>query len=247
MTLETVLVILVAMTLASFAKAVTGLGGPMVAIPIMAGFLGVQRAVIIMAIPSVVSNAWLLWAHRPQVRFTRDLPVLLATGIVGTAVGTFVLLEVNERVLAAVLAGLIGGYLLIVALRPDFRLEPGVTRRLAPAVGALSGVMQGTTGISAPLAATYLHGYRLPPLAYVFSVSALFGVFAGAQVVTLGALDAYSAPLLLESVVALIPIALTFPFGIALSRRLSPRAFNTLVLIILVGMGLKLAWDAVTG
>jgi uncharacterized protein len=245
--LETVVVILVAMTLASVAKAVTGLGGPIVAIPIVAGFLGVQRAVIVMAIPSVVSNMWLLWAHRSELRHTRDLPALLGTGIVGTAAGTFLLLEVNERVLAAVLAGLIGAYLVIVVSRPDFRLGPALTRPLSPVVGLLSGVMQGTTGISAPLAATYLHGYRLPPLAYVFSVSAIFGVFAVAQVGTLIALDAYDLTLVLESLVALVPIAAVFPLGIKLSRRLSPRTFNALVLIILVVMGLKLAWDALAG
>lgn len=46
-------------------------------IPVIAGFFGVQRAVLIMVVPGLVTNAWLLWRYREHFRATRDLPVLL--------------------------------------------------------------------------------------------------------------------------------------------------------------------------
>jgi hypothetical protein len=79
------------------------------------------------------------------------------------------------------------------------------------------------------------------PATYVFSAAALFGVFSVAQIGTLAVLRAYDAQLLLESLLALIPL------GIRLSRALSTRTFGGLVLGLLAVMAMKLLWDAVAG
>jgi uncharacterized protein len=154
------------------------------------------------------------------------------------------LLEVNERLLAAALAGLIIAYLLLRASRPDFSLAPGTTRYLSPVMGAVSGLLQGSTGISSPVVATYVHAFRLGPSGYVFSIAALFGVFSVVQVGTLVVLRAYSGQLLAESVLGLIPLVATFPLGIRLSRRLGAALFSNLVLLVLAVMAAKLLWDA---
>ena len=44
------------------------MGLPLVAVPFMAGFLGAEHAIVVMQIPGLVSNVWLVWRHRGTVR-----------------------------------------------------------------------------------------------------------------------------------------------------------------------------------
>ncbi|HWM75482.1 MAG TPA: hypothetical protein VNQ53_17165, partial [Nocardioides sp.] len=99
-------------------------------------------------------------------------------------------------------------------------------------------------GVSGPLLLTYLHSFGLAPSAYIFSISTLFLVFSFAQVVTLLALGAYTATLLLEGVLAIIPVAVMLPLGARLSRRLPARTFSHIVLVTLVAAAVALVWQA---
>ncbi|MGH8881913.1 MAG: hypothetical protein ACRD0P_31950, partial [Stackebrandtia sp.] len=65
-------VIVAAIAVGAFIKGATGGGLPQIAIPVMAVFLGVERSVVVMAIPGVVANGWLVWSHRTEARLTRD-------------------------------------------------------------------------------------------------------------------------------------------------------------------------------
>ena len=51
------LIVAAAVILGSLVKGTTGLGLPLTAVPVIASFVGVQDAVVIMAAPTAVSNA----------------------------------------------------------------------------------------------------------------------------------------------------------------------------------------------
>jgi uncharacterized membrane protein YfcA len=242
--LETVLIIVAAMSVGSFIKGATGLGLPQIAIPVMATFLGVEAAVVIMAIPGIVSNTWLLWNHRARYRETRDLPGLLMTGTLGSILGTMLLETLNEDVLALVLAAMIGVYALVFFTNPDVRLPPVVTRFTAPPVGLAAGVLQGATGISGPLVSTYLHGYRLQKEAFVLSITTVFLVYAIVQALTLAAIGLYTTRLFVLSALSLVPIMTMLPLGARLTGRLSPRTFDLIALCLLLASAIKLTYDA---
>ncbi len=240
-------VILVAITIGSFIKGVTGTGLPQIAIPVMAVFVGVERAVVIMAIPGIVTNSWLIWTHREHLKATRDLPVLLGTGIVGAVLGTIGLQRLNAAVLALILAGVILLYVAVFVSRVDIHLAPRLTRITSPPIGFAAGVLQGSTGISGPLLATYLHGYRLDKHVYVVSLVTLFQVFAVVQMLMLFQLDLYTTSRVIESFIALVPIMVVLPLGARFSHRLSRKAFDGWILVILVGTAAKLLYDGVVG
>jgi uncharacterized protein len=247
MSIEAWLVILVAMVIGAVTKGVTGSGLPTVAIPVMAGFIGVETAVVIMAIPTVVTNSWLLWEHRRHARSARHLPVMLASGVVGVGAGVWLLTNLSGAVLSIILAGIIALYAVLSLAKPEAALPPSVTRILSAPVGFAGGVGQGATGIAGPLVATYVHGFKLEPGAYVFSIAAQFQLFAAVQVLVFLRLGAYDAERLVGSVLALVPVLLVLPLGIRLGRRLDPARFQRLVLAVLVIMGAKLLWDGLNG
>lgn len=244
MTLEAYAVILAAVSLGAFAKGLTGLGLPLVAVPVMASFLGVEQAVVVMAVPTAVTNTWLMWEYRRHAPETRDLPVVLLCGAIGTIAGVWVLTALEPRVMAGVLAAVTAAYIVVFLTHPSLRLSPRTTRYLSPIVGAGSGILQGATGISGPTVGTYFHSYRLPQGAYILSITSVFQVFALVQIVVFASLGLYTTQRLMGSLVALVPILAVLPLGVRLSRRLAQRPFEIVVLVLLGLMGVKLAADA---
>ena len=240
-------IVFVAVVIGSLTKGVTGSGLPTVAIPVMAGFIGIEEAVVIMAFPTVVTNTWLLWEHRRSARDTRHLKRMLAAGVVGAVAGVWMLTTLPGNVLSLALAAVILVYAVTKVLRPDFALSDRVARVLSVPVGFGGGVAQGATGIAGPMTATYVHGFRLEPGAYVFTIAAQFQVFAAVQVVTFVVLGSYTRELVLGSVLSLVPVMLFLPVGIRLARRLDRRRFEMVVLAYLVIMGFKLLYDGLTG
>jgi uncharacterized membrane protein YfcA len=238
-------VIALAIAVGAFIKGATGGGLPQVAIPVMAPFLGVEHAVVLMAIPGIVSNAWLVRTHRAAAPHTRDLPTLVATSIVGAVIGTIALKSLDGRALSAALVVVIVAYIVIVLVHPGFHLPARLTRVTSPPVGLLAGGLQGSTGISGPLLTTYLHGYQLPPRAYVFSLSVLFCVGAVVQTVTLTAVGLYTGTRFVESLLTLIPIALFLPAGSWAAKRLSPTTFQRVTLVLVAASAVSLLRDVI--
>ena len=246
MTFGSIAIIVVAMGVGAFIKGATGQGLPQIAIPVIATFLGVEAAVVIMAVPGIISNTWLIWTHRSSLSRTRDLPALLVMGTAGAVLGTILLESLDPDILSLSLAGMIGLYILVYFLHPSLRLTPATTRWTSPPVGAAAGVLQGATGISGPLISTYLHGFRLEKEVYVLSITTVFQVYALVQAITLAALGLYTTRLFVLSLLSLVPIMAFLPLGSRLTDRLSRRTFEWVILAVLLGSGLKLVYDGLT-
>lgn len=240
-------IIVAAIALGSLIKGITGAGLPQIAIPVMAIFLGVERSVVVMAIPGIAANGWLLWTYRGHLRETRDLPVLVGTGIFGAVGGTYLLKSLDPRILSGVLAAIIVGYVMVRTLRPTLELRPETTRLLSPPIGLGAGILQGATGISGPLLTTYLHSYRLDPPVYVVSLVTLFQIFGITQVAALVGLGLFTPSRVAEGMLALVPMVLFLLLGSRFARSMSTRSFNLWIYALLVGSAGKLAHGAIFG
>jgi uncharacterized membrane protein YfcA len=240
-------VIVAAIAVGAFIKGATGGGLPQLAIPVMAVFLGVEHAVVVMAIPGVVANGLLVWSHRAEARHTRHLPVMIGAGVVGSVIGTMLLHSLDGRVLSGVLAVVIAVYIVLSLAKPGFTLPESVTRVGSGPVGLVAGGLQGATGISGPLLTTWLHGFGLPPRAYVFAISSLFFVFSSVQTITLLGVGLYTPTRLVQSLLALLPILLALPLGVRAAKRLSPQTFQRVILVLLAASVVSLVNDTFTG
>jgi len=236
--------VVVAVALGAFVKGITGAGLPLIATPVLATFVGPEEAVVVMTIPTFVSNLIMIRAHRRPLRDVPDLGPLLVAGVVGTAIGVWFLRELSPDALSLVLAGTVILYVVVRKLKPGMRLSSRVSRFTAPPAGLAAGTLQGTVGISGPLLASYLHSYGMDRSTYLFALTLFLQVFGLAQIVGVAVTGLYTADRLLISALALIPVAIVMPLGIALSRRLSTAGFDRFVLIVLVASAAKLVANA---
>lgn len=234
------------MTLALAAGAVvkgaTGMGLPLVALPVLTTFFGLQHAVGLMCIPLIFTNAWQVWRFRAAARDDRMafLPLFLVGGAIGIALGTWALTSLPERALVLTLGVILLIYVGLKLAAPRFVVGPALARRVGPLFGMGGGVLQGATGISAPIGVTFIHAMAMERDAHVFAVSAMFLLYASVQLPSLALAGVMRGQWLLEGLLALVPILLFMPLGQAIAGKLSRQAFDRMILIFLGLVGLKM-------
>ena len=229
-----------AILVGAFVKAVTGMGFPLVAIPVISLFVSVEDAVCVIALPNVVMNGVIAWRVRYEAPRTRDLPTLVSTSIVGAVFGTWLLMHVSERVLMIGLALTVFAYVAYAFARPETRLSPKTTRMGSPFVGVFAGLMQGAVGISGPPVAAWTHAYGYPPGVFVFVVSVLFGVAGAAQLAVIAGSGMLAGPRLWLALAALPVVLGMVPIGERMRSRLAPERFGRVVLFVLLVAGVSL-------
>jgi uncharacterized membrane protein YfcA len=225
-------------------KGATGMGLPLVAVPALAAFLGVPYALAVMTVPVLTTNAWQVWRLRGHRHGLGFLAILLAGSVFGVAMGTWLLVSLPAETLALMMSVVIFVYVAVRLLRPDFRVSIALGRKMSPLVGVAAGVLHGSTGISAPVAVTFVSSLRLSRPQFVFAVSTLFLGFTVTQVPTLAAAGVLTADRALVSALAVPPVLLMMPVGQWLAEKLSAQAFDRLILAALVGIALKLIYDS---
>lgn len=246
MTSGQLLVIALASALGATVKSVTGLGYPLLAVPLIALAIGVEDAVVVVAVPNLAANVYLCWESRDARGDTRDLGRLIGFGMAGAVVGTLLLVRVPEEWLLIGLALTIGVFILNFLRRPELRMDRSVARRWSPVAGAAAGLMQGAVGVSGPVVATWLHGYRLPVRAYIHSVTIIFGTTGAVQLAILLAQGQMTVDRAVGAGVASVAVAVCLPLGIRLRGRLAGPTFDWVLLAVLSASAVSLVIDAVS-
>jgi hypothetical protein len=245
MSTESLVIIFVALSVGSLVKGISGLGLPLVAIPVMAGFMEVERAVAIMIIPGIMINMYLLWAYRAHAFRIPNLIGVMAIGILGIVVGALILSAVPDRYLIMFMGGWLGVYLVALLFKGKVRPPEKLMRHAPLVVVGTAGIVQGAIGTSGPVLAPFVHSLKLKQPQFVFVVSVLFQLFAVTQLVSfswLGMLDLERAG---QSLLACIPIAIFMPIAVWLSRFFNDRAFNVIIVVLLVVIEGRLIWRLV--
>ncbi len=244
MSYEHLFLIVVALGAGAIAKGATGMGLPLIAVPVLAASLGLPHAISVMTIPLLVTNVWQVWRFRgersrPELRFVAPMVV---GGAVGIALGTWVLTRLDEGVLSTGLGVVLLGYVALRLLRPDTALGSEGGRRAALPAGLAAGILQGSTGLSSPVVVTFIHAMRLGYAPHVFAVSLVFLMLSAAQLPALVVSGILRADWLLEGLFAMLPVLCFMPVGQWVGTRISRTAFDRLILALLALMGCKLAF-----
>lgn len=233
-------IVLIAVVIGSIAKAVTGMGLPLIAIPIASLFIDVDTAIVVIAFPNVLANATLAWNERRHYRETRDLPTLATIGVIGAIAGTLLLVNIPSTPLIVAVIVAIVGYIALFFAHPDLRTTPDRSKRLAPAVGGVAGVFQGAVGISGPIVGSWIHSYRLTRGAHILSVTSLFFITGLAQLVVLVATGELSGRVA-ATLLACVPVLASIPIGTRLRNSVSGRGFDLAIIAMLGVSALALA------
>jgi uncharacterized membrane protein YfcA len=171
----------------------------------------------------------------------------LLVGTVATIAGTYLLTELDDRVLSIVIAVVIVLYIWRYLANPEFGLKPETARRVAVPMGVVGGGLLGATGTAGPLITTYLHSLRMPRSSLIWMMSLTFQIFGLIQLVTLVALGAFTEERTVQALLAIVPVVAMTAVGIRIGRRLEQRAYELIVLALLGFAAVRLLWSATAG
>ncbi|MCB1366337.1 MAG: sulfite exporter TauE/SafE family protein [Rhodobacteraceae bacterium] len=238
--METIAIIALAFAFGGILKGATGVGAPILAIPLLALFFDMPFAITIFSIPNLLPNIWQAWTYRRE-RLPRvfNLRFALAGGL-GAATGTYLLANIPSHLLEQVLALVVLVYVGFRLFHPSWKLPYPAARALAAPVGVLAGALQASAGLSAPVSITFLTAMRLDRGTFITTISTFFvalGVIQIPMLIYYGFLTPHTAML---SAAALIPLIAAMPLGAWLIRRVPRERFEMVLLVILVGLSLKL-------
>jgi uncharacterized membrane protein YfcA len=236
------LILVLGLGVAGFAKGTTGMGLPLVATPLLAGIFGPKAAVVIVTIPIFAANSLLLVQGWRRLDVLRGIAPIIAASAIGTGIGVNLLALLDQRAFAILISIMV----VIFLLRGDRLIgdDPGARRAriLGPVVGFVGGVLQGTTSIASPLIGSFFHARKMDRHEYVIVLAAIFELNAVIQLVGYSLLGLYTTDILAIGLIGLVPTLFALMAGIFFRGRLDQARFRQLIVVLLVLSVANLLW-----
>lgn len=228
--------------LAGFVKGVVGLGLPTVSLAVLTVVVDLPVAVLLMVIPSAVTNLWQAIDGQYIGRLlTRFWPLLIAS-IVGVWLAFGPLLVANPRAMTGVLGLVLCIYCASSLLPVRSARRVAHERAASPLIGLATGTIAGATGSLVLPVVPYLQALDLHREELVQMMGLSFTVTTCALGLAMLGHGGYDGPLTLVSVAALAPAILGMKIGQRVRRRLSERIFRRCLFGALFVIGIRLIW-----
>lgn len=206
------------------------MGTPLLTVPMMAFVLPPQMAIAIMALPVVVANVWQFISAPKEKGIVRDfLPAGLAIAV-GSAIGTKILVSIDEKVLLILVAVLVALFTLLQGSRYRFGIEQRMLWPAGIAFGLTAGIVGGLSSMFGPMMVLYMVSINgLAKDRFVAGISFLY-LWAvipwNFQLYFRGLLD---HPVLLFSLIGVFWVSLGMVFGQRARKHISEERFKVAI------------------
>lgn len=237
-------VIFAALFVGGTLKSATGVGLPIVAIPVLTVYFELRFAIAIVVIPTFLSNLWQVWKFRVERPPRFLVNSILVGSTLGVVLGVTILAIVPDKWLNLGVAAIVIVFLISRAYKPGWRFNEHRARILALPASITAGMLQGATGISAPVVITYLSAIDLKKNSFIFSVSLMFLVAGGVQLPAMIAAGMMGTEQLILSGVALVPVISGMWLGEKIGKHISTQLFYRIIMALLVVLTIKLIWSS---
>jgi uncharacterized membrane protein YfcA len=242
-----ILLAVVAIALGGILKGAIGAGVPIIAAPALTMLYDVPTAVAVLVVPNLLSNVWQAWIYRREALSRGFLLMFAGGGMLGVTVGTWLLTVLRAETLSLLVALSVVGYIALRVARPGWTLGGATALWLSGPAGAMGGLLQGATGISAPASITFLNAMRLPRLTFIATISIFFVAMTAMQIPALWSVGLLTPERLVMGGAALGVVLLSMPVGSWLGKRASPVLFDRLMLGVLAVIAAKILVETLLG
>jgi uncharacterized protein len=223
-----VLAIAIAFALAGIVKGITGMGLPTVAIALLGLFMSPVQAAALLVIPSFATNVWQFAVGLHRLQLFRRIWPMLATISVTTWASSGLLARGNTGYASVALGIILAIYAVLCLAKTHWSIPERHEIWLSPAIGAITGIVTGATGVFAVPAVPYLQALPFDKedlvqalgLSFTASTVALAGGLASHGALHIAAVSASSS--------CVLPAILGMFFGQWIRIRIDPSVFRFL-------------------
>lgn len=235
-----VAIVMLAFALAGAVKGVVGLGLPTVSLALLSAAFGIEAALPLLVIPSLVTNVWqgAVGGRAAALckRFAAALAVIPAAVWIGYGYVFVAAPQAMDRALGLILIVYAALGFGAVRYRLPARAEPVLT----PLVGVVNGIVTGITGTFVVPVVMYLEALGLERDELVQMMGIVFSLSTAALAAVLIAHGAYRLEAGLLSAAAVAPAVAGMLLGARLRARLDPDRFRRWLLLGVGAVGLRL-------
>ena len=235
--LSTVLWIIASFFLGGLVKGATGLGLPLVALPLLSFALPLKTSVALVIVPIFATNVLQsVQGGMARPTFKRFGLAWIVVAVV-IAISAQALVMVDERILYTIIGTTLILLTVTLRYRPTLKVTPAQEKWASPLVGVVGGVLGGFTGIYGPPYMLYLASLRMKKQEFVAAISQYF--VAGNIGLTIGLLGFGGATLhdLALSLGALIPTYAGLWLGQRVHARLDESRFSAVLYVLYLATG----------
>jgi uncharacterized membrane protein YfcA len=233
--------------LAGWVKGVVGMGLPTVAMGALGLVMAPVQAAALLVVPSLVTNVWQFVAGPGAGRITRRLATMMFFVCVGTALGIPLLASGASRWPSIALGAVLLLYALLALRLPRLAVPAKLERGLSPAVGLVTGILTGATGVFVVPAVPYLSALALSKDELVQALGLSFTVSTVALAVALESSGSYPRELLWASLLVVVPALLGMFIGQHMRDRIEPLAFRRWFFIAMLLVGSYMVLRGLSG
>jgi uncharacterized membrane protein YfcA len=223
--------------LATFTQSLVGFGSALVAMSLLPTLFGIQIASPLVALLGLVLEIFLLAYYRDAVN-VGNIWRVVAASLIGVPLGIVFLKQVDEQLTMTLLGLVITGYAMYALLR--FRL-PSLEHSLwGYLAGLLAGMLGGAYNTSGPPVIIYGNCRGWSPPEFKGNLQSFFlvnSLLVAAGHLFSGSFNAEIWHLFLLSLPAGVAGLI---LGLLLDRHINPEIFRIMVLLLLVGLGVRL-------
>jgi uncharacterized membrane protein YfcA len=223
----------------------TGLGFAIISVAGMSLVLDPKSAIVLLTV--VVPPLMLVQAvyQREHAGPAEQLLRLLVPAVFGVVAGVAVFAVLPSRAVGVLIGILIIIFVGMRLLGVAPRIDPARERVAGPIVGFVGGVLNGASGLSGPLFASYLLSLGVTARRFAFTVSTLFCTMTTIRLAGFAAIGSVTPALFASGVILVAPSLAGQWLGFAFQRRRSDRALELIVLVALVAAALKIFQEAI--
>jgi uncharacterized membrane protein YfcA len=232
---------------AGLAHGTIGFGFPLISTPLVALPIDIKTAVLVTVLPNIVVNMIsILRGGNWRESIGKHWPLAVWV-VLGTLIGTRLLLTVPPEPLQLVLAAMIVLFLIQDKVRRlDWSWVKRRPRLATFAFGTTAGILSGAVNVALPPLVIYLMALDLTPIALTQTLNLCFISGKIVQATSLGASET-SAAMLRASLPLVLLAAGSLFAGMRLQSRISIETYRSLLRISLAGMAallvLQVVWN----
>ncbi len=228
---------------AGILKGATGAGVPIITIPVISAFYDVRLAVVIMVIPNVLTNIHQLYKYRKSILPLNLTFAFAFGGGLGAFLGTIFLAHLTLDVLSLGVGCVVSVYIIFKLFAPNWHLVYQKSKNLFFPFGFIGGILQGASGISAPISITFLNSMKLTRETFISTISVYFMMMSFFQAPGLIYYKFLGYDIIFISLICTFVLLLTMPIGAKIVKSMSVNAFDKLILILLASITFKIFFD----
>jgi hypothetical protein len=231
-----------AVTAGALVKGVTGVGLPMVAIPLMVQVLPVPTVISLLSVPILSSNIFQLNDRREMAHAVTRFWSLLLVMVAAVVIGAWLLVTADPKLVGALVGIIVIAFALFSIAKPEIRIPPRLEPVASPLTGLVAGVLGGISGLYAPPLVLYLVNLKLPKDSFVVTISLFYLVGQTPLYVILANSSLFGWREFVASAALAIPAYVGVWLGQRVRGRIDQLLFTRLVLAVQIVSGALLVW-----